>query len=596
MQEQESSRDSEIVKHVLGAPDMAPAPPLEGVPDGDGDQLPPDPLFDGVDEELLAALALEPANDTGNGKRLLGHFGDELLHVREIGWHGWQGTHWEAEGGEEIATRCAQTAAARIALEAKYITATVHERDAIEGAAKALRELNLLNEKPQKEWTEADKDLETALQRRITRGTIAQEAIEKRQITRRKYAVSSGNTTKIKGMLAQALPHRTVTPDDLDSDPLAFNCRNGTLRFSRELDLECPDENARRYISKVELLPHDRADLMTKCAAVEYDPKATAPKFMKFFAEAQPSEAVRAFLQTYYGYSITGLTGEQFLIFNYGGGANGKSVFIEMIARVIDQYAQTLSFETIASEGAGRRGDQATPDLARLPGARLVRISEPKRGAVFDEALIKSLTGGEPMLVRHLHKGFFEYLPTFKMTLSGNHKPKITGGDLGIWRRMRLVPWLVTIPEDKRRAFSEVIAEFWEERSGILNWLIEGALRYLAHGITVPEEIRDATDGYREENDYIANFMHDVLIDAPDEKVSGAEMYEAWEAWCKAQPIRPWASNTFGTALQAKGIKKSRPSGRSVYHGIKLNPDRPMFTRSHGGHDAPVPEDDSVPL
>ena len=591
---QDQDKDREIVDQVFGSPDVAPSPPVVGVPDGEGDTLPPDPDSEGIDRETLGLLALEPANDTGNGKRLLAHFGSDLLHVREIGWHEWKGSHWEAEGGEEKATTRAQRTAALIALEADFLSATPTEAEQIEDGEAALKSLKELALKPDADKTPSDKAREAELKAVIEQGAKAKKALAGRRLGRRRFAVTSGNTTKIKGMLAQAMPHRTVTPDDLDANPLAFNCQNGTLVFSREIDPGAGDHGSGMQ-GKAELKPHVRADLMTKCAAVEYDPKAQAPKFLKFLAEVQPSEAVRAFLQTYYGYCITGLTGEQVLIFNYGGGANGKSVFTEIISKVMDQYAQTLSFETIASEGHGRRGDQATPDLARLPGSRLVRISEPKRGATFDESLIKSLTGGEPMLVRHLHKGFFEYLPAFKMSLSGNHKPKITGGDLGIWRRMRLVPWLITIPEEKRRPFSEVIAEFWEERAGILNWLIEGTLRYLEQGLRLPEEIKDATDGYREENDIIANFMHDCLIADESEKVSGAEMYEAYEAWCKAQPLKPWASNTVSTALIAKGIKRTRVNGRARYHDVKLNPDRPQFTPRAGDRPSP-PDDDIVPL
>lgn len=592
MQDNDKSREREIVDHVFDEPDLAPAPPLSGVPDGQGDSLPPDPPSAGILPEVLQALALEPANDTGNGKRLLAHFGSDLLHVREVGWHEWKGTHWEIEGGEEFATACAQITASRIQLEANYITATPIEAAAIEDAADAARELDKLKEKKKDEWSEADKKRAIRLGERIDLGELMKSAVEKRQITRRRFAVSSGNTSKIKGMLAQAIPHRTVTPADLDSDPLAFNCKNGTLVLSRVPDPDAGELGA-GVIGKIEQRPHDPADLMTKCAPVEYDPAAKCPRFMAFIERVQPTEALREFLQTYYGYALTGLTGEQLFVFNYGAGANGKSTLIEIFARITGAYTQTLSFDTIADEGFGRRGDQATPDLARLPGARMVRVSEPKRGLVLDEALVKSITGGEPMLVRHLHKGFFEYLPVFKLNLSGNHKPEIRGGDLGIWRRVCLVPWLVTIPKEERRPFAEIIAEFWEERAGILNWFLEGAKRYLTEGLRIPDEVKVATEHYREEMDPIQNFMLDCLevTQDHDDRVSGADLYRAYEEWCAAQPLRAWKSNSFGTAIVAKGIEKVRPGGRSFYLRLRLKADRPRADAAR-----PSPPDDDVPI
>ncbi|MGM4906927.1 hypothetical protein AB8B24_27045 [Tardiphaga sp. 866_E4_N2_3] len=143
---------------------------------------------------------------------------------------------------------------------------------------------------------------------------------------------------------------------------------------------------------------------------MDYDPNAKCPRFHAFLGRFQPNHTIQTFLQTYHGYGLTGLTGEQCLIFNYGLGANGKSTFVDILAQIMGDYAKTLGFESLVGEGI-RRGDQATPDLARLPGARLVRVSEPEGAVRLKEGLIKSLTGGEPMSVRHLNKGFFEFKP-----------------------------------------------------------------------------------------------------------------------------------------------------------------------------------------
>lgn len=275
---------------------------------------------------------------------------------------------------------------------------------------------------------EARKDQRWQMLMRIVElGNAAQAALNARQIARCKYSVSSGNAGKIRGMLDQALPYRTVTVDHLDADELAFNVENGTVRFLHD---EVPDPDASDHSGKmikrwrVELVPHDRADNITKVAPVEYDPMAPCPNFDAAVRRFLPVEPVRDFVQRYHGYALTGLTGEQCFVFSYGTGANWKSTFVEVVARIMGPYCATIAFESLSGDQQ-RSGSQATPDLARLPGARLVRASEPERGVQFKEALIKSLTGGEPMLVRSLNKEFFEFRPTFKLVLSGNHKPEI---------------------------------------------------------------------------------------------------------------------------------------------------------------------------
>src|SRR5262249_15828908 len=158
----------------------------------------------------------------------------------------------------------------------------------------------------------------------------------------------------------------------------------------------------------------------------------------------QPNENVRRFLQCYHGYALTGLTGEQCLAFYYGTGSNWKSTFIEIVARVMGDYATVLNFESLTGDHSAS-GSQASPDIARLPGRRLVRGAEREGGVHVKEALIKSLTGGEPRLTRHNFGNFFEFRPVFKLVLSGNQKPEIGGVDHGIWRRIRFVLWPVTI-------------------------------------------------------------------------------------------------------------------------------------------------------
>ncbi len=313
--------------------------------------------------DIIAANALEPQNDTGNGRRLLRWFGDDLLHVRDVGWHAWAGTHWRRAGGEEMLVQRCQQTAERIALEAAFLAATPSERAAIEAGEQAAADLAAL-EKLAK-LNDEQKKQKARLQYAVEAGKFAEGELKKRQLARRKFAVSSGNAGKIGspdtcrgGMISQAFPIRTAAPEALDADPLQFNCENGTLRFaSREID--DPDGAEATGYKKTEwrvvIEPHNPADKIAKVAPVIYDAAATCPKFMAFLDRFQPNQAIRGFLQNYLGYAMTGSTGEQCLIFLHGLGANGKSTLIEIVCRILGDYALTLPFESLTGENGRRR-------------------------------------------------------------------------------------------------------------------------------------------------------------------------------------------------------------------------------------------------
>jgi putative DNA primase/helicase len=603
----------------VGDPDNWP-----GDEEGD-DDAPPMPDFDegerrAIDMAVIAACASEPQNDTGNGQRLLKHFGAQLLNVREMssqredGWHYWAGQRWKREGGNEFATLCAQRCAPRIQLEADYIVAMPSERRAIEHGEEAAIELAAIEDKraaldddDRPELSDTDRAHMRALGRQIDAGANAIAALQKRQINRRKFAVSSGNGGKLREMLKAMLPHRTAAVEDMDKDPLAFNVGNGTLRFCvyEYDDPECPDPDAVRKKEFWYLRhdPHDPADLICNLSPVDYVEGAVCPRFIASLERFQPNAAKRLWLQKYFGYAITGLNGEQCMLFNYGGGSNWKSTCTEIVSRVMGDYAEMLKFESLAEVGE-TTGAQANPDFARLPGKRMVRVGESKRGIALNEGLIKSLTSGEPWVTRHNFGNFFSFYPSFKLVLSGNNKPDIGGVDHGIWRRIRFMIWPVTIADDERREMDEVIAELWEERAGILAWLVAGALAYLRDGLAPPQEILDETEEYREEQDVIGGFMTAcVTTMAPKDDVDdppfvpAQDMFDAFVRYCEANGIRAWKQKSFGSALSQKGLIRDRKSTLRRYLWVALH-DVPA-ARGHGRHkdDPPYPadNDDEVP-
>jgi putative DNA primase/helicase len=470
-------------------------------------------------------------------------------------------------GAGKAVTRLWQRTARRIALEADRLGLTARE-------ARLVAEAEPLRVRAPEALSQEERTiLKTA------EGALV--ALGDRRAGRRKFSVASGNASRIGAMISQALPHASIGPRDLDADPLLFNCQNVTLRLSRILDPDDPGDVSPNFRLWCEPLPHDRRHHITKMAPVAYDPHATCPRWDEFMLRFQPNEAMRKFIQTYHGLALTGLTGQQCFIYNYGSGANGKSTFMEAIAALMGDYSDMLNAESITGQGQ-RRGDQATPDFAELPGVRYLRISELPRGEDLKEALVKSLTGGEEIKARHLNKGFFKFVPCFKAAMSGNDLPRIGGTDNGIWRRVRVVLWSVTIPDDQRRPMNEILAEFQEERAGILNWLLQGLDFYMKEGLQTPPEVTEATSDYRREMDPIAAFLEACVAEEPGHIETARTMYEAFVAWCEANAIRPWKETMFGRVLPNKGLVRENTRVRR-YLNVRL-------------HDVPAREPPRAPL
>lgn len=361
----------------------------------------------------------------------------------------------------------------------------------------------------------------------------------------RSFSTTTGNSARIDNAAKEAGVDLAVEYDALDAPPLDLNT-GGVLRFS----VADMSEDGGGKVARVDLLAHARDQRITKIMPVAYDPGAPHPRFDAFLERIQPDRELREFLKRWLGLSLTGLPMQR-LVFFYGGGANGKSVLVDLVARIAGNYAATARIESLT--GTNRRGGgDATPDLIPLMGARMVRTSEPDEGTRLQEALIKELTGGEPIQVRALHSDFVEVRPIFKLTMSGNHKPDIRGTDDGIWRRVMLVPFDVQIPEAERDP--GLGDRLFEERSGIPNWLIEGLCDFLEGGLRPPDAVTEATREYREESDPIGVFLVTccVVSGDPGDAIQSKELGDAFAYHLLERGVSPWKSTTFARQVAAK--------------------------------------------
>jgi putative DNA primase/helicase len=377
-----------------------------------------------------------------------------------------------------------------------------------------------------------------------------------------KHALDSESSARIAAMLTLAQSVLPISPDELDRDLDLLNVANGTL------DLRTG-----------ELRPHHRDDWLTRLAPVAYEPEAACPRWEAFLLRAMGgSTSLVSFLQRAVGYSLTGQTNEQVLFLLYGVGANGKSTFLETIRALMGDLSAIADFNTFLK----REGEGARNDIARLVGTRFVSAVEAEAGKPLAEALVKQLTGGDTVTARFLFKEFFDFKPQFKIWLAANHKPAIGGSDHGIWRRIRLVPFTVTIPEHERDP--RLTQKLAEELPGILAWAVRGSLTWRQSGLGLPEEVKAATASYREEMDAFAGFVEASCVAEVSATVPAADLYTAYAKWCEANGERARSQKSLAAGLRERGFEAAKGGkGVRVWRGIRVRRDGEPVPPPGGG-------------
>jgi putative DNA primase/helicase len=353
---------------------------------------------------------------------------------------------------------------------------------------------------------------------------------------------------------ARSEPGIPVVASQLDTDPWLLNVKNGTL------DLRTGN-----------LRPPRRDDLITKLAPVEYHAGAICPVFLEFLDRIMAGDhELIGFLQRMLGYCLTGDTSEQCFFIFYGTGANGKSTLLNAMRAVLGDYARHARTETLLAKRAEGIGN----DVARLHGARFVDAVEAEGGRSLAEALVKQLTGGDPVTARFLYQEAFEFKPTFKLCLAVNHKPTIRGTDHAIWRRIRLVPFAVTIPQEERD--SRLGHKLLDELPGILAWLVAGCRRWQAEGLGMVRAVREATEAYRGEMDALAQFLAEQSVARVGDaglRAGKTALYAAYCGWCTQTGQDQLSKADFAKALVERGFTEGRSSQERHWIGIALRAD-----------------------
>jgi len=349
--------------------------------------------------------------------------------------------------------------------------------------------------------------------------------------------------------LGKSFEELAVRSKELDSNPWLLNCRNGSLNLRTG-----------------ELQPHRREDLITGMVKVPYVPDAQCPVWTAFVTKIMGDDREKVgFLQRVVGYWLTGDTSEQCMTIFHGPGANGKTTFIEALRELLSDYARhTTTSSLLKSASSPIRND-----LARLHSTRLVSAVEVGMGKKLDEALIKQLTGGDQVTARFLYNEYFEFKPQFKLVIAANHKPEIQGVDHGIWRRVILIPFDVTISEEE--IDKDLLVKIREEFPGILAWAVQGCRDWLERGLLIPESVASATSEYRSEMDVVENFLEDCCAVEPSQKAALGQLFEAFRNWSNQACQDFVGKKAFGNLMRQKGFRQSKSGNVRYWDGVNIN-------------------------
>ena len=366
-----------------------------------------------------------------------------------------------------------------------------------------------------------------------------------------KHLVRSENYRRIQGMVGLLKMSKDLKVEDfeMDKDHLLFNTQTHTINL-RTGKIRDPSNK----------------DLITNKSRFVFQKDAKSPTWNLFLQQIfnKDNELIR-FVQKAMGYALSGDVSEQCLFILWGTGANGKSTFLNVLHHLFGDYARSTMIETFM-----KKNSEQSNDLARLKGARLVTTSEIEQGKPLSESLIKTVTGEDELTARFLYGEYFSFKPTFKIFMATNHKPKIRGADNGIWRRIKMIPFTVTIPPEQRD--KKLTEKLIAENSGILNWLIKGYAMWKKEGLEEPDAVSQANEEYRMDMDAVGTFVNDCFeIDASLKwRLHTKLLYETYIKWCNKNNERVMSQKWLGLRMSEKGFKRMATNGQRVWLGLVI--------------------------
>lgn len=370
------------------------------------------------------------------------------------------------------------------------------------------------------------------------------------RVDRARWSKQSLSKSAIDRMLDMAAPMMFVPIERFDADPMLLNVENGTI------DLRTG-----------ELRSHDSTDMITRLAKVSHDPNAEMPEFKRFMRRVLNGDKdLYQFVRRAVGYNLTGGTKEQVFFYLKGRQKNGKSTFVNLIREMLGDYSCHTPTETLLV----KQYDNAIPnDLARLQGVRMVTAIESAAGKQFDEARVKAMTGGDPITARFLRSEYFQFIPEFKLWFVANDDPRVRSTDDALWRRIRVIPFDVIIPDDE--CDPNLPAKLRTELPGILAWAVRGCLEWQRIGLAAPASVEGATAAYRERADHLKRFLAECVTYKEAGQVSSSVLYSTYRDWCLKEHEQPLGISGFNTQMVALDHTNMKTKLGRIWRGILVN-------------------------
>lgn len=366
--------------------------------------------------------------------------------------------------------------------------------------------------------------------------------------------------------LARSDPRVRIAPQDFDRDPELLNAANGVV-----------------HLPSGDLRPHEPSQLFTRQCAAGYQPGAPCTRWMQFLRDvSKQDDEWTDYLWRACGYPLSGSVKQEVMFFLLGHGANGKSVFANVMRRVLHSYATSVPASFLST--SKRDGEAATPSLASLPGARLALANEVEAGSRLSAQTVKVACSTEAIAARHNYGNPFTFVPTHKLWVRGNHKPIVTDNDDGIWRRIVLIPFERNfMPEERDHMLEE---KLMAEADGILTWMVRGYAEYMRRGLQPVGRVAAASAKYRKESDLIGQWLDERTVSAPDCDTVQTIAYANYREWCVQQGLHAVAKKTFTLALEERGWQGRQRGGQDrlrVYVGFRLHTEwwREQGSRDH---------------
>lgn len=348
--------------------------------------------------------------------------------------------------------------------------------------------------------------------------------------------------------IASALPPLRTGTDELDADPYLINCANGTLDLRTR-----------------QLRPHDPADRITRVCRGAYDPRAPSETWTEFLNQVLPDTDEADYLQRVIGQAVFGGVREHLFPVLTGTGANGKGTAYGAIANALGDYATIIDPALLMTQQRGHGG----PELMQLFGARLAIGSETEEGKHLDAPTMKRLTGGDQLTARNLYQPPVIWEPSHQLVYVTNHLPVVKGNDPAVWRRIRVVPFDIVVPEEHRDP--ELPERLKLAADSILTWAVQGWFAYIdAGGMNEPESVQSATDAYQADSDAVKRFTQEHCLTGPHFHARTRDLFHAWTGWAEQDGAEKLSEKRFSAELERLGYSSEKTRVGKVWRGLGL--------------------------